>query len=133
MQEKTKKTVLLYGFTDFAGRIMAGNIAGHLSGFGIETRIVENHQAGLPVGMVLLAASSAGDAGKAGELFPGRMIVMSGIESEEMEETLLPVFYSFGLGQNVPKAMVTPYNTGWTGTALYKELIREREEFRKRK
>ena len=133
MQEKTRKTVLLYGFTDFAGRIMAGNITGHLSGFGIETRIVENHQAGLPVGMVLLGAPSLPEVGKTKDMFPGRMIVMSGIDSEEMEETLLPVFYSFGLRQNVPKAVVTPYNAGWTGQALYKELIHEREEIQKQK
>ena len=31
-----------------------------------------------------------------------------------------------------PKAMVTPHNIGWTGTELYRELVREREEMRKR-
>lgn len=31
-----------------------------------------------------------------------------------------------------PKAMVTAHNIGWTGTELYRELVREREEMRKR-
>ena len=31
-----------------------------------------------------------------------------------------------------PKAMVTAHNIGWTGAELYRELVREREEMRKR-
>ena len=134
MNHQIKKTVLLYGFTDFAGRTMAGSIAAQLSGMGIDTRVIEDDRAGLSIGMNLMdeTGETYPKTGKGSEKpFPGRMIVMAGIPREELD-VVFPVFHSFGLDGKVPKAMVTPHNIGWPGTQLYEELERERESFRKK-
>ena len=61
----------------------------------------------------------------AGGPLGGRMVVLCGLD-RKLEE-LLPALARAGAGPDCLKAVLTPYNRGWTPIRLHAELLRERQ------
>ena len=53
------------------------------------------------------------------------MVVLCGLD-RKLEE-LLPALARAGAGPDCLKAVLTPYNRGWTPIRLHAELLRERQ------
>jgi len=122
VETPVKPTVLLYGVEETKLR----TIQVLCVRFKIRVRPVKPEEYGQPLEAVLGFAAMV-QAPEESDV-PEEMLVMAGFSAPLMDSFLT------GLRQNrvsLPlKAALTQTNQSWSGTALYRELCREREAFR---
>ena len=114
-----RATVLAYGFSDGEAKILR-TVCGQMD---VRLRRVGPAEYSQPIGAFFGLASRTEKA-PAGADVPGRMLVLAGFASRQMD-----AFLSALRTARAPaslKAVLTEHNASWTGPALYGELERER-------
>ena len=117
------RKLLLFGFEELPTILAAAAAAGP---FGAEVVPVARQDYNKPLAVL------AGLDDDPGTVLPfnggplgGRMVVLCGLD-RKLEE-LLPALARAGAGPDCLKAVLTPYNRGWTPIRLHAELLRERQ------
>ena len=139
-----EKKVLLFGFQDFTGRALAFNLKTQLLEKSVKVSSIEKKQYMVPLGF--LASQAGGDQTAKGSFagipgmppvmpyegneLPVRILLFSGFDSEELEETLA-VCRSCGIARDDLKAVLTPHNALWNVLMLSQELMKEHEQMKR--
>lgn len=135
---KTNQKVLLFGFSDEAGTVTAAGLRRRLRGLGITAERIEKAEYLKPLG-ALAGIGTAGMRGSGlsgmipaqkkytGPELPARMLVMSGIAEDELDQ-ILKTFRECGISGDDLKAVLTPVNASWNAVGLCHELLTEHRQ-----
>lgn len=127
-----KKTILLFGFSDMAGRAQASQLQSYVNDMAGRVRVEELSDYLKPIGILSdtlspkeeeRIRSQAGPFSleyKGGEL-PVRIVVMAGFTDDEID-SLLKVYPKCGIRKNDLKAVLTPFNASWSAVRLCRQL-----------
>ncbi|MCD7770020.1 MAG: DUF3783 domain-containing protein [Oscillospiraceae bacterium] len=92
---------------------------------GLRLRRVREEELGQPVG-AFFGLSAYREVPKASAPLPGRMLVMGGMTSPQVD-AFLSALKTARAGESL-KAVLTEHNAAWDGNTLYHALARERQE-----
>ncbi len=132
------KKILMFGFGDFAGNIIAANLRGRMEESGIYTCKIDKKEYLTPLGLHASAAGTGKSAREAAGRIPGfgtlgeydgdelpvRILLFVGFGSDELDEALA-VCRECGIGREDLKAVLTPNNAFWNVLMLSRELSEE--------
>ena len=119
------KQILLAGFSDFAGSMLASSVSCAMKVRGIEVKMLPKREYLRPLEEVF-RGSPPGDGflPYGGAELPGRVLVFCGIPEKELD-ALLPVLQELGVRREDLKAVLTPINRRWNILRLAEELQKE--------
>lgn len=117
----SKPTVLLYGFDSGESK----KIKTICTKLDIRLRKVQPEEYGQPVG-AFVGAEKFLEKMEAGSI-PGQMLLFAHVTDRQLE-VFLNALRTVRVGVDSLKAVLTQTNAKWTGTELYAELKKEREE-----
>ena len=132
-----EKKILLFGFTDFAGRMQGNALASLLAAKGIPVINIGPENDNTVLGYLAAGTTAqredrrcapgtkAEAAAEQGRMLKGRMLVFCGIDPEEELDEILALCRSCGIGKEDLKAFLTPANITWTALELNDELRKE--------
>lgn len=90
---------------------------------GVTPRRLEGGDYATPIGALL---GFPGAAAGAGGPILDEMMVLCGFTAQRLDD-FLAAFRAQGVAPIALKAVLTPSNAAWSGAALYRELLRERQ------
>lgn len=135
----TEKKALFFGFQKEPGRSQALELRRRLRPYGIRTKQVSPADYLKPIG--ILAGVQTVELNRpvipeilqkqyAGTELPVRMIVLSGLSDQELDE-VLRIFPECGIEKEDLKAILTPMNASWNAIGLCRELLKEHHQLHK--
>lgn len=106
----------------FAVNVMKANqIMGICKRLNHTVLVIPRADYGKPLGVLAGMAGKKNSTIYSGEEFADEMVVFSGIDSEALD-IFLDEYKKAGIAPIQRKAVITPFNVGWTAEKLYKEL-----------
>ena len=122
-EERNLKKILFYQIRG-EKRKQLKKVCGEL---GIEITVVSPAEYGEPVG-ALAGFPGMGKLGRGctGAGVTGEMLVFAGFDSDALDE-FLDACKAEMIEPTACKAVLTPYNAGWSGEQLYAELVKEHD------
>lgn len=118
----SKPALLLY---DPIGSAWAPKLKQYCAIQGLRLRVVEASDLGRTVGALAQGLAPAGEAPAVAPV-PEPMLIFCSLTNAQLDR-LLTSLRRMALPRSVLKAVLTPTNAGWTFSALYRELCRERQ------
>lgn len=122
----SKPALLLY---DPIGSAWVPKLKQYCAIQGLRLRVVEASDLGRAVGALaqgLAAPTSESPAGEAPAPVPEPILIFCSLTSAQLDR-LLSALRRVEAPRSVLKAVLTPTNAGWSLSALYQELCRERQ------
>ncbi len=118
----SKPALLLY---DPIGSAWASRLKQYCAIQGLRLRVVEGSDLGRTAGALAQGLAPAGEAPTAPPI-PEPMLIFCSLTNAQLDR-LLAALRRMEVPRSVLKAVLTPANAGWSLSALYRELCRERQ------
>jgi len=123
-----KKTVLLYNFSE---ERLAG-VKRALIPLKAAAKVVAKESYGETIGYLAGIEGFAPTATAQPEDFDEELLVMCGFNSSDID-MLIKLLRKYGVGRVALKAVITPTNAEWNGSALYHAVRADHEEMLRRR
>lgn len=115
-----EKKILFFGYTDFAGEMMASTLRNILSQNGYSACLIDKQRYGQTIAEIVLKPEEKTALNPGLPELPGRFVLFCGMKGEELD-------FALDICRGQLRAVLTPSNSRMTVYKLCEELLAEKK------